>query len=609
MYSKEAFEAMTVLELRGIARENGVKLSAGISKQGIVDRLCEALLPETPAAPAADAPAAPVRRTASIVPDDEDTPVLTPNAPFIRPNAAAPTSAAPRTPTRPPAGYGATAPSPGQPTVNRGNIPGTNKPVFSLEGVRAWHNPRTYQQQGTGTGSFNQRPNTYTQQRSAQPTGYGQRTPQRPAPAVPRFGPDAVQSNEPEENAAPQESHTRYAAPAYHTETRPAGNYSTYQNDYRARRENSSALPDLLAAGDVTDGTGILEIQNEGFGYLRTGNYLPGRNDIYVAPAQIRRFHLRTGDRVNGKVRPRRENETHSMLLYVTDVNGIVAEDIKEPVAFDTLTAMYPTKQILLSRQAQDNLKLRAIDLMCPIGFGQRAIILAPSRCGKTALLTAMAQSIHSQYPEAELLSLMLGERPEDITIARDTLPGEVIYAGFDEPMENHTRIAELTLERAMRLAEQKKDVVLLVDSLTALCRAYSEIAPQNVRILHGGLAAGSLARPKRLFGSARALREGGSLTIVAIMLTDTGIPLDHAIEEEFRGTANMELYLNGGGQIDYLRSLTRNAASMLPEETRAAVEKLHAMAEEQGNDAFSAQLNALMQSSNDNDQLIRQLD
>ena len=604
MYSKESLEAMTVVELRQIARENGVKLSAGISKQGIVERLCDALVKEEEAPAPSPAPtaAAPVHRTASIISDDEDTPVLTPNAPFMRPSSEQPA-------VRPAAAAPA---APAAPTVNRGNVPGTNKPAFTLEGARAWHNPRTYQQQSGS--SFAQRPAAGygAQQRPTQPLPYGQqRVPQRPAPTVSRFGPDAVQTPE-EPVEAPQETRPHYNAP-YSAESRPAPAYNNgYQSDYRRREPASGsgmALPDLLASGEVMDDAGVLEVQNEGFGYLRTGNYLPGRNDIYVSPAQIRRFHLRTGDRVSGKVRPRRENETHAMLLYVTDVNGVDAEDIKEPVVFDTLTAVYPTKQILLSKKAPDNKILRTIDLLCPIGFGQRALITAPSRSGKTALITAIAESIHAQYPQAELLCLMLGERPEDITIARDTAPGEVIYAGFDEPMENHTRIAELTLERALRLAEQKKDVVLLVDSLTALCRAYSDCAPQNVRILSGGLAAGSLAKPKKLFGSARGLREGGSLTIIAIMLSGTGIPLDSAIEKEFRGTANMELYLEGADRIDYVNSNTRNAASMLSPEALSVTEKLHGLAAEKGNEEFGKYLCGLMEETKNNAELVQKLD
>ena len=608
MYSKEAFETMTVIELRQIARENGVKLSAGISKQGIVERLVEALAQEeapvqTPAAPAeqpeeASAPEqpAPVHRSASFVADDEDTPVLTPNVPFNR--AAAPSQTAQQPAVRP-----------AQPAANRGNVPGTNKPAFTLEGARAWHNPRSYQQQSS---PFTQRAGAgFTQQRTSQ-GGYGQpRVAQRPAGSASRFGPDAVQPAA-EEAMPAQEPPMRYNAP-YQAEPRSAAPYNGgYQSDYRGRRESAPggamALPDLLASGEVTDASGVLEMQNEGFGYLRTGNYLPGHEDIYVSPAQIRRFHLRTGDKVSGKIRPRRENETHGMLLYVTDVNGIDAQDVKPPVAFDTLTAVYPSRQIELSGKASDNRMLRMIDLMCPIGFGQRALILAPPRSGKTALLTAIARSIHEQYPDAQLLSLLLGERPEDITIARDTLPGEVVYAGFDEPMENHTRIAELAMERVLRIAEQKKDVVLLVDNLTALGRAYSDCAPQNVRILSGGLAAGALAKPKRLFGSARALREGGSLTIIGVMLEETGISLDRAIAEEFRGTANMELYMDGAGRMDFQRSMTRNAASMLDEKRQAAYGRLHQQAAEQGSEAFAAFLDDLLNRTENNGQLIDQL-
>ena len=591
MYSKEAFEAMTVLELRQVAKENGVKLSAWIYKQGIVERLKEALAREESTAQESPAP---VRRTVSIVADDEDTPVLTPNVPFTRSAASAPAPAQP-------------AARPAQPAASHGNVPGTNKPAFTLEGARAWHNPRGYQQQSAG--SFQRSGAGFTQQRPIQSAGYGQqRVVQRPANTVSRFGPDAVQPAA--EDAEPaQEAHPRYPAP-YQSESRPAA-YSGYQNDYRGRRDAapSMALPDLLASGEVIDSAGVLELQSEGHGYLRTGNYLPGHEDIYVSPAQIRRFHLRTGDKVSGKVRPRRENETHGMLLYVTEVNGIDSQDVKPPVAFDTLTAIYPTRQILLSQKAPDNRMLRVIDLICPIGFGQRALILAPPRSGKTALLTAIACSIHAQYPKARLLSLLLGERPEDITVARDTLPGEVIYAGFDEPMENHTRIAELTLERALRLAEQKNDVVLLVDNLTALGRAYSECAPQNVRILPGGLAAGSLAKPKRLFGSARALREGGSLTIIAVMLEDTGIALDRAIAEEFRGTANMELYMDASGRMDCSRSKTRNADSMLDEKACRVYARLHQQAAEQGAEAFAQVMDGLLNETENNSRLTDKID
>ena len=604
MYTKEDLESMTVADLRQIARENDIRLGSGLTKQGILERLYESLSfdqsPQSPASPSLDGEQG-VRHAVTIVADDEDTPVLTPNVPYIRPGTS---YAQPVQPAASPAP--APAAAAGQTVSGRGNVPGTNKPAFTLEGARAWHNPRSFQQPSTS--GYSQRSGVFGSQRPAQPA-YGQQRPvQRTAPAVQRFGPEAVPADPKDDPADESASHSVLQSPS---EIRSSYLSSSAQPEPRHRESyaaGASALPELLASAEVTDGGGVLEIQSDGFGYLRTGNYLPGHNDIYVSPAQIRRFHLRTGDYLKGKIRPKRENETHSMLLYVVEINGIDAQDIKEPASFDSLTAVYPAKQICFSSYASDNPVLRTVDLMAPIGFGQRAMIIAPSRSGKTALLTTMASAIHAQYPEAELLSLLLGERPEDITIARDTLPGTVIYAGFDEPTENQIRIAELTLERAMRLAEQKKDVVLLIDSLTCLCRAYSECAPQHVRILPGGLAAGSLTRPKHLFGAARCLREGGSLTIVAIMLEDTGIPLDHAIAEEFRGTANMELRLNQSGQIDYSRSMTRNPAGMLDADRLAACEKLHLLAAEKGNEAFGTYLEDLMKKYADNDQLKRHI-
>lgn len=588
---------MTVTDLRRIARENGIKLGSSLTKPAIVERLSSSLSQSEADEAPAPAPVQETRRTASIVTDEEDTPVLTPNAPYIRPLAAVHPSAPAVGPSSPPVGQNAAA---------RVNVPGTNKPAFTLEGARAWHNPKSFQQSPAG-GGYGTRPGTYGAQRSSQ-IPYGQQRPSpRSAPTVQRFGPDAV-SGEPDDITVPETG--LHSTLQNAQEPKPA--YSAGQTEFRRRdplSSGTSALPELLASAEVTDGSGVLEIQEEGFGYLRTGNYLPGHHDIYVSPAQIRRFHLRTGDLLKGKIRPKRENETHSMLLYVTEVNGIDAQDVKAPVSFDMLTAVYPSKQICFSDHAPDNTVLRMIDLMAPIGFGQRAMIIAPSRSGKTALLTKMAAAIHAQYPHAELLSLLLGERPEDITVARDTLPGTVVYAGFDEPSENHTRIAELTLERAMRLAEQKKDVILLIDSLTCLCRAYSECAPQHVRILPGGLAAGSLARPKHLFGAARSLREGGSLTIIAIMLEDTGIPLDHAIAEEFRGTANMELRLDQDGRIDYIRSMTRNPSSMLDAQKAAICEKLHLLAREKGNEAFGSYLDSLMQRYGDNSRLMQSIE
>lgn len=612
MYSKETFEKMTVIDLRKVARENGVTLSAGISKQGIVDRLCEKLVPEAPAEkPAAPQEAAPVRRAAAIVVDDEDTPVLTPNATFTR---TLPTSV-PRPAMQQSAQPVAPRPTPQQPTVNRGNVPGTNKPVFSLEGVRAWHNPRTYQQPAAASPYGQQRP----QQRPQQPASpYGQQRPaQRPFQTVSRFGPDAAQTpetpaaepayrNEAVSEPAPQPTYQSVsAAPAYSTP-----DFRTRQS-FSPLRESAPApaapeapavnLPDLLAMGDVSDSTGVLDIHPEGYGFLRTGNFLPGSHDVYVSNAQIRRFQLKNGDLITGKTRPQRENDRYCAMLYITEINGVVPEDMQQRAAFEELTALPPEKQLKLGDDKDAPAALQLIDLAAPIGFGQRALIIAPPRCGKTALLRNMAASIHENHPDTHIISLLLGERPEELYAARKELPGQVVYATFDEPIENQVRVSELALEHALRLVEQKKDVVLFVDSLTSLCRAYNDAAPQNARMLQGGLAAGAVNKPKRLFGAARNVQEGGSLTVIAVMTAETLSPLDAAIADEFHGAANMELRLMRSASsllspmIDLNESSTRNAQLMQTADQAECNRLIHALAEKLGNEKAIAEILPLL--------------
>lgn len=623
LYSKETFESMTVVELRKIAREKGVTLSAGISKQGIVERLCDALLPQSaqPAAPAAapraeEAPAP--RRAAAIVTDDEDTPVLTPNMPFTRTLTATPA------PKPSPA---ASSPAPArplgsnQPTVNRGNIPGTNKPVFSLEGVRAWHNPRSNPQPGGpgATPAYGQRPAGMMPQRPGlQQSPYGQQRPaQRPFQTVSRFGPEASAQPEapvqesPARPEAPRSVYgTPYQAPEAPVQQPSAYQSSSYTPDFRTRREgftpvrepaptqqDPAALPELLAMGDITESTGVLEIHPEGYGFLRTGNFLPGSQDVYISNAQIRRFNLKNGDLITGKTRPQRENDRYCAMLYITEINGVNSEDITARVAFESLTALPPSRPLTLYHDKNDHPVLRLIDLTAPIGFGQRALVIAPPRSGKTQLLRSMATSIHTHYPETAIISLLLGERPEDMTAARKELPGQVVYATFDEPLENQLRVSELALEHAMRMVEQKKDVVLFVDNLTSLCRAYSDSAPQNVRMLQGGLAAGAVSKPKRLFGAARCAEEGGSLTVIAVMTADTLSPLDVAIADEFHGAANMELRLVRHGNdvispmIDLTQSSTRNAALLQNADQLAVNEKIHQLARHTGSTQTVAQL------------------
>jgi len=640
LFSKETFEAMTVVELRKLAREKGVTLSAGISKQGIVERLCDALLDSTPAStPAAAAPnaeeASVPRRTASIVTDDEDTPVLTPNAPFTRTLSTA-------VPPRPAPSASSPAPArqlgSNQPAINRGNIPGTNKPVFSLEGVRAWHNPRSNPQQSAGAQQpYGQRPVGMTPQRPGfQQSPYGQQRPaQRPFQTVSRFGPDASaaqESSNQENTYRPEPQRPSYASP-YQAPEAPAAQQQTpsyqssYTPDFRARRENypparepapmqqdPAALPELLAMGDISESTGVLEIHPEGYGFLRTGNFLPGSQDVYISNAQIRRFNLKNGDLITGKTRPQRENDRYCAMLYITEINGVNSEDLTSRVAFETLTALPPSRPLTLYHGKGDNPALRVIDLAAPIGFGQRALIIAPPRSGKTQLLRDMAAAVHTHYPEVKLISLLLGERPEDMTAARRELPGQVVYATFDEPLENQLHVSELALEHALRMVEQKKDVVLFVDSLTSLCRAYSDSAPQNVRMLQGGLAAGAVAKPKRLFGAARCLEEGGSLTIIAVMTADTLSPLDVAIADEFHGAANMELRLVRHGNdvlspmIDLTQSSTRNAALLQTADQLAVNEKIHHLARHNGSTQTVARLLKLFEKTQSTKTLLSHL-
>lgn len=609
MYSKETFEKMTVIDLRKVARENGVTLSAGISKQGIIDRLCEKLVAEAPSEkPAAPQEAAPVRRAAAIVVDDEDTPVLTPNTTFTRtlPNSV------PRPAAQQSTQAVAPRPAPQQPTVNRGNVPGTNKPVFSLEGVRAWHNPRTYQQPAAASPYGQQRP----QQRPMQPASpYGQQRPQqRPFQTVSRFGPDAAQTpeapaaepayrSEPVNETAAQPAFQStpatpaYSAPDFRTRQSFSPLHESAPAPAPAEAASAVNLPDLLAMGDVSDSTGVLDIHPEGYGFLRTGNFLPGSHDVYVSNAQIRRFQLKNGDLITGKTRPQRENDRYCAMLYITEINGVVPEDVQQRPAFESLTALPPEKQLKLGDSKEAPAVLQLIDYAAPIGFGQRALIIAPPRCGKTALLRSMASSIHENYPDAHVISLLLGERPEELYAARKELPGQVVYSTFDEPVENQLRVSELALEHALRLVEQKKDVVLFVDSLTSLCRAYNDAAPQNARMLQGGLAAGAVNKPKRLFGAARNIEEGGSLTVIAVMTADTLSPLDAAIADEFHGAANMELRLMRSTSallspmIDLNESNTRNAQLMQSPDQAECNRLIHALAEKLGNEKAIAEI------------------
>jgi len=312
--------------------------------------------------------------------------------------------------------------------------------------------------------------------------------------------------------------------------------------------------------------SGVLEILPDGFGFLRSPNYnyLPCPDDIYVSPSQIRKFDLRTGDTVNGQVRPPKEGERYFALLKVEAVNGEVPEESKVKANFDNLTPIYPNKRLILETNPKE-MSMRIMDLLTPIGKGQRGLIVAPPYSGKTVLLQKIANAITTNDPEVVLIVLLIDERPEEVTEMQRTVKGEVISSTFDEPADRHIQVAEIVLEKAKRQVEHKKDVVILLDSITRLARAYNTVEPHSGRVLTGGLDANALHKPKRFFGSARGIEEGGSLTIIGTCIVDTGSRMDEVIFEEFKGTGNMELTMDRNlfqrriyPAIDIRRSNTR---------------------------------------------------
>jgi len=329
----------------------------------------------------------------------------------------------------------------------------------------------------------------------------------------------------------------------------------------------------LTKADELLQASGVLEIMPDGYGFLRPFTYLPSQDDIYVSPSQIRKFELRTGDRVGGQVRSPKDNERFFALLKVEDVNGFSPEDSVKRIHFDALTPLYPTERITLETESKE-FSTRIIDLVSPIGKGQRGLIVSPPKAGKTILLQKIAQGITSNHPDIELFILLVDERPEEVTDMQRSTKAEVVSSTFDEPPENHVKVTDMVLERAKRLVEHKKDVVILMDSVTRLARAHNLVVPPSGRTLSGGIDPASLDKPKRFFGAARNIEEGGSLTIIATALIETGSRMDDVIFEEFKGRGNMELVLDRKlaerrifPAIDLKRSGTRKEELLLTEE------------------------------------------
>lgn len=347
-----------------------------------------------------------------------------------------------------------------------------------------------------------------------------------------------------------------------------------YQIPYYGQMKKKELIFAILRAqaeeGGLLFMEGVLEVLPEGFGFLRPINYLPSAEDIYISASQIRKFDLRSGDLVSGKCRPPKENERYFGLLHVDAVNGESPDTASERLHFPALTPLYPEKKIVLET-TPEKLSTRTMDLLAPVGLGQRGLIVAPPKAGKTLLLKEIANSISTNYPEIELFVLLIDERPEEVTDMQCSVNGEVVASTFDELPENHIKVAELVLERAQRLVEHKKDVVILLDSITRLARAYNLVVPPSGRTLSGGIDPGAFHRPKRFFGSARNIEEGGSLTILATALVETGSRMDDVIYEEFKGTGNMELHLDRKlaekrifPAIDIRRSGTRREEMLL---------------------------------------------
>ena len=318
------------------------------------------------------------------------------------------------------------------------------------------------------------------------------------------------------------------------------------------KQEILFAILKKVAEKEEITGAGVLQLLQDGFGFLRAmeSNYLPGPDDIYVSPSQIRKFGLRTGDTVEGPVRAPKEGERYFALLQVSKINFEEPEKSRHKIAFDNLTPLYPDKQLIMEVEAtkpdkKQDLTPRLIDLVSPIGKGQRSIIISPPKAGKTMILQSIANSIAKNYPECYLIVLLIDERPEEVTDMQRTVKGEVISSTFDEPAQRHVAVAEMVIEKAKRLTEHKKDVVILLDSITRLGRAYNAVIPSSGKVLTGGVDANALQRPKRFFGAARNIEEGGSLTIISTALIDTGSRMDEVIFEEFKGTGNSETVLD----------------------------------------------------------------
>lgn len=639
----DELKSKTVLELRKIAKEYGVVLGAGINKSGIIDKL-----------------AATGRFSTAAAEDLSQTPKLwdLPELADKQERQSEPDAA------RQQAAEKQREPEKSLPVgAKTADADEQEKP--QLQYKAAWHNPtggysgKNGHQQPRSANSYSPRntwPNGPTQPRvKSAPETIARQIPARTAGFTHHFGPELstrpaspfqqpagnvpVPENRRFVSTAPAEM-PRAAEPSKRPD--PFGT-SAYKPTFEPSRpssfgprssapgnvtdpapekgipepapaqESGNVVEQLLAEGDYEIASGILEVHPDGYGFLRAPTFLSSSKDIYVAMAQIRRFGLRSGDMIEGKVRPKREGDRYAAMLYITSVNGREADQTTERPAFDELTATYPTRRVRLEVDGEEKYRgIRLVDLIAPLGFGQRELILCPPDTGKDELLRDYANAITRNHPEAEVMVLLIDVNPEDATLFRNQVDCQVLATTFDQSPENHLRLTELVLERSMRLAEEHKDVVLIVDSLTKLAKVYTGSAAQQGRSMPGMVNPTSLFRAKRLFGAARCLEEGGSLTVIAAMDIGTGSKVDDSIVEEFKGTANMEVVLdqavaNAGVRpaLNIQQTGTRRADILLDDKQKEGLRLIRGMVSSLRSASAVPQLMSMMDKAATNDELL----
>lgn len=673
-WKNQDFSQLTVLELRKVAKAMGVQLGAGISKAGIVeklDRARNAKYSDIPAVPmdftpipkSDDKQESPVEKAEvpAAVKDEKPSESPAPANKQPVPAAAKPETAAPKPEAEKPA-------APAQPASDARPAISGFRPAYQAPATppRFGSKP-AYQASSNSFGNRPARPQGNDFARPARPVNYTRFGPAAQADSTndrsydaprttsswadrrPAYGSD-VPDRRPAYGSDVPDRRPAYGSdlpdrrPAYGTDA-PRSAFGTdaprYSRSYdapsafdsgRARQPGfnspqrdvpsdlqsmwAGSPSDMLSPAECQDGSGILELHPDGYGFLRGASLTPSNRDIYVSMAQVRRFYLRTGDFVTGKVRPQRDGDKYSAMLYITEVNGCPADSVASRPAFDALTPCYPHEHITLEVEGGSNefLDMRLIDLVAPIGFGQRALIHCPPAVDKAHLLSSIANAASICHPDAVVMTLLLGGTPEDATLYRDHTHGEVIASTFDQTPENHLRITDMVLERAERLVEMKKNVILLVDSLTYLSKVYTTAAVQQGRQTIGMVNPVSLQKAKKLFGAARCLREGGSLTIFAVMNIETGSRVDDSIAEDLKGTANMELVLDTAAAragiyppVNLLLSGTKRAELIASKEQLDGIKLIHEMLGSlRAVDMIPQLLSMLEKTTNNEDLLVR---